>query len=304
MTSCFVAKLEAMSPNGQPWRGLVPPSLAVQLAARTAEARDRAVILAVRFFSATVGCAVLVADGPSSGELLLLTVVPAFRHRGIARALLAAVEDAAKKQSLTDLHCSWTGDEDGSPGSVGFVLRRCGWDAEAVEGRHVVVEAQRCADYFLQFTSRLPKPGQVVAWGALTGAQRRELREHLCTMADLPPGLDPFRIEDLTDPALNRAMVQDGRVVAWLMAHWCGPSQVWIPAGYGLPEARNPAVALPLWAGLFAELARETPDVTCGWSTPLTLTPMSQFLHRRRDRPWVSMVTRWSSRRAVLQAAA
>ena len=88
------------------------------------------------------------------------------------------------------------------------------------------------------------------------------------------------------------------------MAHWCGPSQVWIPAGYGLPEARNPAVALPLWANLFTELAEGTPDVTCGWSTPLTLEPMSRFLHGRRGIPGARTVTRWSSRRAVLRTAA
>ena len=87
--------------------------------------------------SAGSGCA---PSNPAVGQIRRLWVDPAARGRGIARALMAAVEDAARELGLHDLRL---GTGDGQPEAVALYASS-GWervfvgrDGRPVPDRHI-----------------------------------------------------------------------------------------------------------------------------------------------------------------------
>jgi hypothetical protein len=139
-----------------------------------------------------------------------------------------------------------------------------------------------------------PVPGRIIRWDATGRQQRAELQRQLATM-DLPPGLDPFRLEDSVSPELCRAVCIDGRIVVWFMARWASDGHVWIPASYGLHGYNGAGISLPMWAGVFEDVAGRSPDATCGWDTPEGFGPMSRFLRRRQSVARARFRTRWET---------
>lgn len=162
-----------------------------------------------------VGLALAELDAADASRASLLSVFVdhAHRGRGVATALVRAVQGHLAALGRDEVEASFVGGGESTP-ALRVVLARCGWGepvATKWTGRGLVADMVR-APFMRRF--RLPTEFDVVPWVSLDAAQREQVAR-LCDEGWAPPALVPFRSEACLDPVTSLALRHRGEVVGW-----------------------------------------------------------------------------------------
>lgn len=171
-------------------------------------------------FGRPVGLIIVTSDANTGeGSVLSLYVLPAYRGRGIARALLNRVEDLARVQGLRKLKFKYT-KERKDPFDPGAFLEKLGWsalDAEWIVARGYVPP---CRDNPRIVRSMyFHKDVQPFSWLELRPEERSFLRSKVGEEDWYPEYLSPFVYEDRIEPLTSMGLRYQGEVVGWLVCH-------------------------------------------------------------------------------------
>lgn len=224
-------------------------------------------------------------------RLLFLTTAPAFRRRGVARALLDAGLETAQTQGRKSVESWWS---DRLPGRQSFeaALSSHGWSAAETGQLRCEI---RCGD--------------ILDWVAAHGYQRRyryQGRERLLPLRDLDRNgmamlralteapdferhLDPRPWLTEADPATSLALYRDDRMVGWILACMRPDGKLHYMSAYVRPELQRGGTLLGVYYESVRRLA-ETRGRDCIYRVETTPeTPFMMAFIRRRLAP----LTQW-----------
>lgn len=156
-----------------------------------------------------------------AAELLSVYCVPEHRRRGIALALMQALESECRRRERAAIIGTYMTGQPGSTAFEGLLARHA---FAPPETRMLVV---RCT---LDSIARapwirprpLPSGYALVPWVQLTQAQRDELSASHAKEPWIAPDLVPFDFEDDIEPKTSHALLVKGAVRGWCINHAVG----------------------------------------------------------------------------------
>lgn len=168
-----------------------------------------------------VGCVPVasVAEMRNDPELLSLYVAPGARGKGVAGALVEAVEDAVSARGGGEIGAVYM---TGPPEIAHFerVLARRGWTAP--EARMLVVKATVEQTFGMPWNGRVDRTErfEYFPWSEMTEDDLRRLEEADRQNPWIADDLKPWHYDRATmDPASSIGIRFDGQVVGWVLNH-------------------------------------------------------------------------------------
>lgn len=169
------------------------------------------------------GLALAIPGEDRSAELLSVYCLPGQRRRGIAHALLAALESECLRRELSALAGTYMTGQPGSTAFEGLIARR---GFAPPETRMLVVRCTLESIAAAPWIRPRPLPSgyALVPWLQLTQAQRDDLAASHAQEPWIAPDLVPFDFEDGVEPTTSMALLVKGAVLGWCLNHAVGGS--------------------------------------------------------------------------------
>lgn len=234
----------------------------------------------------TVGLAL--AERPVAGEadepqLLSVFVATPARRRGIARALVAAVEEEARDRGFTELSTIYTTGKAGiewmdrifdqrgwqppAPGSVSVRFRPANALASpAFEPRHL----------------RLYSRGlEIFPWSELTAEEERRMRESNAARRWIEPALEPWQFDPAAlDDSSVGARYRGREVVGWVLNHSVAPGLVRFSISFMRRDLSRAGRILSLYHASLRIVEKRGSCRYCTFITPASYPRMVAFVDR------------------------
>lgn len=261
--------------------------LALERSVRHPEQGDRRPIDPLAVAAWEGGCAVglalaelPVADRRPS-ELLSVFVQPSHRRRGLAGALVAAVEQAARERGFTELRAVYTAGGEAT-GYLERVFARRRWSeprARTLSVRFTPEAARRSAMFEHRRTAALARDLEIFPWSDLSEEERRELRASDTETPWITPALRPWRFDRLPLHPSSVGARRRGEVVGWVLNHAAAPGVVRFTASFMHKGLSRRGRILPLYAASLDRLVG-TDCRLCTFVTPVGYTGMNRLVRR------------------------
>jgi len=178
--------------------------------------------LGAHFLGQPVGVAVLHLKRDTAG-LTDFYVMPDYRGAGIGSALLAAVEEEARRSNVGTLHTLYRATEHTPP--FERLLAAQGWETPRLQSKVFWTSCSAGYDEWSQ-RYRFRPPYEPVSWAAITPAERQAIARR-GENGWYPPTLDPFqRPDEDWDPETSLSLRYKGEVVGWLLTLREAPDQI------------------------------------------------------------------------------
>jgi GNAT superfamily N-acetyltransferase len=150
-------------------------------------------------------------------EALSLFVKPRSRGRGVGRALLHALEEAAQARGARKIAGSWAREAAGAA-ALEAVLRACGWTRPRPS--MVLVRCTRLPGLMAAAERfRVPASFDLVEWSAVSPADRSALDRQLRRTPWSASPMSPFSDPEPVEPACSLALYRDGQISGLAIAH-------------------------------------------------------------------------------------
>ncbi len=164
----------------------------------------------------SVGAAAVAPDGLNGAVLTDLFVDGSVRRQGVGGALIAELADILAEAGIETLSADYTlkGEE---LQAMDALMRSAGFTAPALRSRTFMAHSRDYKDHRIlgaAFTPEWRTPRGVCAFSELSEEQLAEL----ASAEDIPDMLSWRLLRDRAEPELSVALVQDGRVTAYLLA--------------------------------------------------------------------------------------
>ena len=237
------------------------------------------------------GLAVAWRETPARAKWVSIYTAPAFRRRGIAAALLAAIEEAAATRGCRTLEASL---ERGRPmrDVLERQLRASGYGEPVLRALMCRVHdggaRLKTAPWF--YATTMPASFELFPWTALTEEEGRTIRERQARDPWYPANLDPFGDAHLMEPLNSLGLRLAGEVVGWSITHRIFPDTIRYTYLFVRQDLQPFGIAIPL---LLASMRRQidSPLITsvpnATFKVPLVFGGMVKFL-RGRMAPYIS----------------
>jgi GNAT superfamily N-acetyltransferase len=196
------------------------------------------------------------------------------RRRGIATALLAALEEALRRAGVERFEASY---QTGRPTSEAppRLLARRGWP-EPQPDRLIC----RCDRRMLEapWLRDFPLPGgaEIVPWGEVLPAEVQALRESQSAHPWIPESLRPWEYQGVEFNSV--AMRRDGALVGWVLTQRFDSSTLIYSNSYMHPRLQRTARILPLYVEAVRKQAADPSLPNALWVVPFVHPAMVRFV--------------------------
>ena len=281
---------EARSPLGGDWAAmtfpLFRPLLSLLGAGQASPSGTWPVARLARQDGRPAGLALaeISASDPSTAELLSLLVVSEARGRGLATALVAALEQDLARRGVAEISGVYMSGKAFTP-ALERVFARRGFSAPQV--RKIVVqctpeEAAR-TDWFQK--ARLPEGGLVFPWAELPREEYDQLRRSQAERPWIPQILEPWSCGEHVDAASSFGLRLYGEVAGWVLTHRVAPLLVRYTACFVREDLQAQGALFPVLVASIERLMGT--GATCTFVTSSQFPRMVRFTQRRLA-PFVS----------------
>lgn len=220
------------------------------------------------------------ADG--TPELLSLFVTESARRQGVARAMVAALEQAVARHGFPALQAVYT---TGKPEieAIERIFGAAGWQAPAA--RAVIVRFSPEQALSTPWFGRLRFPGddfEILSWADVRLDEREALKREQQAEHWIPVGLEPWR-HDATgfDTISSVGLRHKGQLAGWVINHRVSADTVRFTCSWMRGDMRGMARILPLYTESLRRLLDSGTCRTCMFITPIEYTGMVEFVKRR-----------------------
>lgn len=248
--------------------------------------------LAIGTFSDGVPIALALAGLPLEGEegpeLLSLYVAPAWRGRGVGRAVLAALEAEVAGRGFASLGTVFTASAPGTP-AFARVLAARGWTAP--QPRTLLMRFTREQARRFPWFNRYPlREGcEIFPWRELTPTERQQLIDSQRQRGWIAEDLVPWRWDEHGfEPVTSVGMRSPEGVVGWVINHALGEHTLRFTCSYIRKDYGRRGRILPLYSESINRM-QNTPFTHCSFVAPLHHATMAAFV-RRWMAPWAGTV--------------
>jgi len=222
-------------------------------------------------------------------EVLSVYTRPDARRRGIATALLAALEEALRRDGFDKVTAVYM---TGKPSveAVERLLARQDWSAPVT--RTVTVRftvEQALATPWIDKAKFPPGKFEIFPWAELPQEDREEIYRSNQEARWISPGLEPWTYDHYGfDTVSSLGLRYKGEVVGWMINHRLSPDTVRITCAFMGRGLGRRARLVPLISASIERLWG-TECSNCTFVTPVRFKAMVQFI-RRRCVPWAGFV--------------
>lgn len=235
---------------------------------------------------AAVGLVLAELAPGGSAEMLSLYTKPETRNRGVATALVRALEQALREKGFEQVTAVYM---TGRPGieALERVLEKCAWSPPVT--RTVTLRFTPEQALATPWFGRLSLPGsdyEIFLWKDLTAAERAHLERTQAESPWIAKGLEPWRHDRDCDVVSSVGLRYRGKVVGWVINHRISADTVRFTCSFMREDLARRARILPLYTASIRRLL-ETGCKTCTFVTPVGYAPMVEFVSRRCA-PWAS----------------
>jgi GNAT superfamily N-acetyltransferase len=214
-------------------------------------------------------------------EILSVYVVPGVRGRGVAAALIAAMEEALRARGFSRVDVVYM---TGKPGvaTIERILLRRGWATPVVRTLTVKFTPAEAARTRWFARVRLPdEEFEIFSWSDLRPEERDEIARSDGESKWIAKGLEPWRHDNYGfDTVSSVGLRYHGAVVGWVINHRLTPDTVRFTCSFMRFDLSRRGRILPLYTESIRRLA-ETGCRECTLVTPLEYREMVDFLRRR-----------------------
>ena len=221
-------------------------------------------------------------DQDDIAQLLSVYVVPYARNRGVASALVGAIELAASRYGIRELACRYTTGK----ASIEFVeriLARRGWSPPRTGGLLVRFAPREALESHLlssRMMSRMSRSLEIAPWSEVTQDEKSWMRRSNLKEGWIPEGLDPWSAERLKAHDSSVAARYRGRVVGWIIVHQVGRGTARLSVGFARPDLPLQGSGLSLLAECLKVLVAAGFH-HCSFSTSVEQEEMIRLIQRR-----------------------
>jgi len=204
----------------EPYILLIQSGLRLRLLA--GQEKENLLTVGASFLGQAVGVAVAWQD-TERANLLDLYVLPDYRRAGIGTALLAAVEEEARRSGVSALHALYRANEH-TPAFEGLLAAQ-GWTTPRLQSKVFWTSCSAGYDGWSQ-RYRFRPPYEPVPWAEITPAERQAIARR-GEEGWYPDNLSPFnRPDDDWDAETSLGLRYKGEVVGWLLTIREFPDQI------------------------------------------------------------------------------
>lgn len=221
-------------------------------------------------------------------QLLSVFVESGARRRGLATALVDAVEQSARERGAKEISAIYT---TGKP-SIGFmeqVFTRRGWQAPQAISTSVRFKPDEAlkSPAFDEGRLRAYARGlEIFPWSEVTAEELEEMRRSDAEKRWIERGLSALQYKvDEVDPSSVGARYK-GRVVGWVINHRVIPDVVRWTVAYMRPDLSRRARVVPLFHASLQRLQEQGSCRFCTFITPLSYPPMTLLIRR-----WIAPIS-------------
>lgn len=225
------------------------------------------------------------ADGPP--ELLSLLVNAAHRRKGIATALVQAVEDAVRARGFATIEAVYMS---GKPSidAVERIFGARGWEPPELRTISVKFTMQEALSTpWYGRMGLLPPGAEIFPWKELTAAERQELVDSNQRDPWIPNSLQPWRHDSIGfDEVSSVGLRYRNQVVGWVINHRMDGRTVRFTCSFMRKDLSRRARIVPLYTEAIRRLS-EVGCEFCTFVTPTVYPGMVEFI-RRHCAPYAS----------------
>ena len=215
-------------------------------------------------------------------QLLSVFVDPDERHRGLARALVARVEEAVRLGGYAELGAVYTA---GTP-PVGFMERifaSRGWDPPVPQSLSVRFDPERALASPAFEPERLRSFAEgleIVPWSEVSADEVREIQRSDGEERWVEHALNPWQFDPRTLDSSSVGARMDGRVVGWVLNHRILSDVVRWSVAYVRPDLSRRARAVPLFEASLQRIRAAGNCRFCSFITPFSYPHMIRLIRR------------------------
>jgi len=212
-------------------------------------------------------------------ELLSLFVQTSHRRRGLAAALVAAIEDDLRARGYESLEATYTR---GKPGiqAVERIFESRGWSAPELRTLTVRFTMEEALSTPWYGRVEVPEGARIFPWTELTPAERRHIEESNARAGWIPNGLRPWRHDCIGfEPVSSLGLRYRGEVVGWVINHRMDEGTVRFTCSFMRRDLSRRGVILALYTESIRRLS-EAGCQYCTFVTPTVYPGMVQFITR------------------------
>ena len=156
------------------------------------------------------------AEQPKTARLLSVSVVPAWRRRGVATRLMRSLEEELIQRGCTKLTTGYTTRMPAWQ-PLERLLAACRWPApEATLLMSMAQIANVMKAPWLAAPLEVPPGFELFEWAQLTADERAQLQREV-DGGEIPGGLSSFGDDEFIEPAISVGVRHNGEVVAWMI---------------------------------------------------------------------------------------
>jgi GNAT superfamily N-acetyltransferase len=221
------------------------------------------------------------SEGEATPEMLSLFVVSDWRTRGVATALVAALEERVRAAGFGRVSAVWmTGRS--SVAAIERILEKRGWEpsqTRTISVRFTPDEAAR-TPWFQRV--KLPADRyEIFSWSEIGAAERDEIRRSHEAAPWIAKGLEPWDYDVQEFDAISSVGLRyEGAVVGWVINHRMSDDCVRFTCSFMRSDLSRRGRILPLYTESIQRLAAAGIK-ECTLVTPLEYAEMAEFLRRR-----------------------
>lgn len=232
-----------------------------------------------------VGLAFGMAGPNRDYELISVYVGPFHRDRGIGTALVNSLHEAFGKRGHETGAQMFTLDADDQ--SYGRFLMGCGFAKPIVRQLVCKTTLDLAEQTPWLIRANVPDGYEVGLWAEIGDDARVDLKARKENDPTLfPDTLNPFDFEEDYDTATSVVLLQDGRIVGWIITHVLDDETLRWTCSWVLTSIQGVGRIIPLWWEAVQRQRRETDLPRFIWTVPMEEPRMVKFAARRM-RPWL-----------------
>ena len=196
------------------------------------------------------------AEGEREATVLSVSVIPAYRRKGIGSLLLKTIADVAKAERLHKLQATWMAGTAQTP-AIEALLAGCGFSAPQPRMLSLRFRAEQMAQ--APWLRRYPlRPGySIFSWADLDPVEMRMLKQTQAERAWIAPDLQPWDHDRHGfEPGTSLGLRYRGEVVGWVITHPIAPGTVRYTCSFVRADLARLGRILPLYGESFRRLQR------------------------------------------------
>ena len=227
-------------------------------------------------------------DAPAEAELLSLFVDPEWRGRGVATALLAALESQLVARGTVRIEGTYM---TGKPAiqALERVLEKRGWEKPSIRTVSVKFTPEEARKTPWYRRTLLPRGGEIFAWRDATPEELARLQQGHDASPWIAEGLEPWaHAQAGFDPASSVGLRYKGEIVGWVINHRIWKETIRFTCSFMRPDLARRAAILPLYVAAI-ERAAEAGYQYCTFITPVRYKEMVDFVVNHCAR-WIGYV--------------